>query len=283
VDKALNRVLAVPNWSFFDPGLCEVARGILAAEQVQIHYCRGDVDHQRTVIAFSGDQEEVFHSMDALVGKLLPMIDLQVQNGVHPRVGSLDVAPFILLAGSEYELIAKVKTWAALFSDQFGIPIRFYEKAAEPGNEQRLPYLRGQKGKVVQPPDFGAKGSAKWGTTITGVRDFLLATNLNLATSDLSIAKKIARTIRERRDSGDKGFEGVRALGFALVSRKLVQVSLNFTEPDLTTFDDLYSFVKTAADQLEVAIAEAELIGVIRQRDLPGATLLTVEPSQVVH
>ena len=83
---SLNQILAVPNWSFFDPQLCLGVRDILAGLPLQIHYVQGDVDHQRTVTAFSGRQDVVFEAMKLVAGHLLPNINLESQHGVHPRV-----------------------------------------------------------------------------------------------------------------------------------------------------------------------------------------------------
>lgn len=280
---SVNRVVAVPNWSFYDPLLTESAKKLLQTMDVTIHYCQGDQDHQRTVTAFSGPQPAVFRAISDLAGIFLPQIDLQAQKGVHPRVGALDVCPYVLVKGDEQNLIQECRAWAAKFSAHFNIPTYLYEKAAFPGREFRLPYLRGQMGAVLQEPDHGQQPNSRWGTTIVGVRDFLLAVNIDLNTKDLSIAQKIAREIRHEREKENLIFKGVRALGFRLESRNLTQLSLNMTKPDDTTFDQVYEFVaRTLQDRFKTNIAGTELIGVIRPQDAKTATQLTISPEQVV-
>lgn len=283
MDHALNRILAVPNWSFYDPNLCLGVREILSGLPVQIHYCQGDVDHHRTVIAFSGKQDAVFVAMNLVADHLLPNIDLVSQRGVHPRVGALDVAPFVLLDGSERELISATNQWAADFSSRFEIPVHLYEKSASPGMEHRLPYLRGQVGHTEQLPDFGSLEHRQFGTTIVGVRDFLLAANLNLATDDIKAVRATAKELRFQRDRGRTELIGVRALGFELKNRNMTQLSLNFTNPDATTFDAVFEIASDLLIEEPIFVGETELIGVIRERDLAGATQLNYDPSQVVH
>jgi hypothetical protein len=279
---SLNRILAVPNWSFYNPALCEVGRRILEASNVKVHYCKGDFDHQRTVTAFSGSQSDVFHGLSSLTATFLPEIDLSIQQGVHPRVGALDVAPFVLLEGSESQLIDVVIAWSDSFSRQFEVPIHLYEKAAKIGNEYRLPHLRGQVGSLEQLPDFGSLGHPQWGTSVVGVRDFLLAANLNLASDEIASVRAVAKEMRFQRDQGRPELLGVRALGFELKSRNMTQLSLNFTNPDATTFDAVFEIASELLVDEPIFVAETELIGVIRPKDLEGATHLTYDPSQVV-
>ena len=282
MDNPLNKVIAIPNWSFFDPDLCQKGRNTVAETGLKIHYFKGDIDHERTVTAFSGDQDAVFKAMDRLCEVLLPQIDLKFQQGVHPRVGALDVAPFVLLEGSELDLISATRTWAYSFSMRFRVPTHLYERAARQGNEYRLPYLRGQMGELEKLPDFGSLEHEKWGTTIVGVRSFLLAANLNLATGNIIEVREVAKELRAQRDNGNQALAGVRALGFKLNSRGITQLSLNFTNPDETTFDAAFEIAESLLAQKAIFVIETELIGVIRSKDVPGARHLTIEPSQVV-
>ena len=279
----MNRILAVPNWSLYDDFVEKQARSILSDVEVTVHYCQGDFDHQRTVTAFSGRQINVFQAIGQLADFLLPKIDLQVQRGVHPRSGALDVAPFVILEGSEKGLIEGAISWAAQFSERYDIPVHLYEKAAREGQEKRLPYLRGQMGEVPKLPDFGSIDHPKWGTTVVGVRDFLLAANINYAFDDLPLVQYVAKELRFLRDHGNQTLQGVRALGFPLKSEGMTQLSLNLTQPDLTSFDAVLEIANELLDGYEVFQIETELIGVIRPRDLEGAKQLTYEPSQVVR
>ncbi len=278
----MNKVVAIPNWSFFDSDLCQEARKTVAELGLSIHYFKGDIDHERTVTAFSGDQDTVFKGMDRLCEVLLPKIDLKFQQGVHPRIGALDVAPFVLIEGLESDLISATQTWSESFSLRFRVPTHLYEKAARKGSEYRLPYLRGQMGELEKLPDFGSLEHEQWGTTIVGVRDFLLAANLNLASDNITAVKDVAKRLRYQRDCGNQALSGVRALGFKLSSQGITQLSLNFTNLDATTFDSAFEIAEALLAEQTIFVIETELIGVIRSKDVQGARHLTIEPSQVV-
>ena len=270
------KILAVPNWTFFDPELCE--RGIRhSCGGVIVHYAQGDVDHGRTVTAFSGESAAVFDAMDALCDNFLSDIDLR-KGGVHPFSGALDVAPFVLLEGSESELIPMIRDWASSLFDRRVIPVRLYEKAARPGKEHRLPVLRGQLGPFTAPFDFGHVEHPQWGYSVVGVRDFLLAVNFNFPMTSLAKVRELAREIRALREDGDPEFEGVRSLAFQLRQRGFAQLSLNLTVPDRTSVDQLCNWV---GNKTNIAFA-TELIGVIREVDLPKSTCLSPAWSQIV-
>lgn len=268
--------LAIPNWSFYNPALAVEADQVLGNLGCRVHYCQGDPDHRRTVSGFSGSNESVFEGMRRLCNLLLPSIDLTAPSGVHPRSGALDVAPFVRLSPS-LNLQEHIDDLGSWLWGEFKVPVRLYEQSAKPGREAKLPVLRGQVGHFKQPFDFGMEANLRWGTTIMGIRDFLLATNIDIANEDVTSVRKVAKEIRLRREERDPIFVGVRALAFPLASRNLTQLSLNLTQPDITSFDDVFSFV---AEQLPVQ--RTELIGVIRRADLPKCTQLTVDPRQVV-
>ncbi|HLO99317.1 MAG TPA: hypothetical protein VK171_12030 [Fimbriimonas sp.] len=271
------RALAVPNWSFYEPELAARAERLLVAQGCRVHYCQGDIDHQRTVTGFSGPLATVSESLIKLCELLLPSIDLSGPHGVHPRVGALDVAPFVSLGTPLHELLPAVESVACQIWEKFQVPVRLYEKSTRSGNESRLPVLRGQVGEIKTPPDFGDAPHPKWGTTIVGVRDFLLATNIELPGSSMHFCRQLAKEIRIRREGGNSKFRGVRALAFHLESRGTWQLSLNFTDPDATSFDEVFGFVEEFTP-----VVGTELIGVIRQRDLPKCTKLAVDARQVV-
>jgi glutamate formiminotransferase len=254
--KELAKVLAVPNWS-------AVGLSLPDPFDLAVHYHQGDPDHQRTVTAYSGLAGEVEAATLALAAAWLPQLDLRTQHGVHPRIGALDVCPFV------GEIV--VPTVAQRFWREFGIPVTLYEKSA-PGRS--LPDVR----RGLYPPDFGSAPHPQWGVTVMGQRDFLIALNVNLPTTDLTIARSVARQIRLNREAGVPNFSGVRALAFSLDSQQMTQISMNITRPDEVSIDELVGWIR---NQLPVSGA-TELIGVIRRRDLATATVLEVQDSQVV-
>jgi glutamate formiminotransferase len=278
------RILTVPNWSLADPGLLAQMRALAELGGVNIHYWQGDVDHRRAVTAFSGDSNAVFSTLLTLAEKVKAKIDLSRHHGVHPRIGFLDVVPFLPLEGDRDWLVEMTHVWAKTYARDLGVPVYLYEHSAQEGRPKTLPEYR-SKAFVADPlrPDFGGlPWPVSFGATVVGVRDPLLAVNVNLATKDVEVAKSIARDIRDGRKSGDARFVGVRALGFALDSVGLVQVSMNMTAPGETSFDEVCAFIEHAANARGVQLAGTELIGVIRREDVDRASLLTIDPAQIV-
>lgn len=283
------RLLAVPNWSHADKELLNRMRFIAEVAGVKIHYWQGDVDHQRSVTAFSEHYDTVLATMLELAELVKGEVNLDGHRGVHPRIGFLDVAPFVLLPAPGIEsdldwLVEVVRVWAKTYSRDLGIPVYLYERSAGENRPLSLAEYRSPK-FVSEPlqPDFG---SLPWpprlGATVVGVRDFLLAVNIDLKTSDLRHAKKFAKRIRLARESGRPEFLGVRALGFELESRGLTQLSMNFTRSDGTGFDRVFEIVSEWVEKDQIEIDGTELIGVIRRVDLPKSKMLKVDPDQIV-
>ena len=288
------RLLAVPNWSFGrDRRLLADCKDALTALGLDVHYCDSQVDQNRTVTAFSGQHDLVGQGLFTLSEMILPGIDLNRHVGVHPRIGGLDVCPFIALEPPKTKLRAqKLREWvegvASQFATQYETPVFLYEKSERGRHESDLPSLRrGGFGGLLErtlDPDFGPHSAhPRLGATVIGWREFLVTINVNLANVDADPAKRIAQRIRELRSDGDTRMLGVRALGFPLASRDLSQISLNLTLPDLTPIDPILSYVTSVAQAMGSEVAYTELVGVIRDTDLPHATLIAPRPEQVVH
>ncbi|HEY3782739.1 MAG TPA: hypothetical protein VGL56_16775 [Fimbriimonadaceae bacterium] len=285
------RILTVPNWSFGrERTLFRQFGDQFPGEGIALHYLEADIDHNRTVTAFSGEAELVFAKLEELCELAFGVIDLNRHIGVHPRIGALDVCPFVALPEWEVpfaELDQMVNNFGQNLALKYELPVFLYERSEKGRHEADLPSLRkggfgGLIGKELR-PDFGPKlAHPHLGVTILGVRDFLIAFNVNLQSEEPIIAKELAKRIRTLRLDGDERFLGVRALGFPLSSRQLIQVSLNLTLPDLTSVDPIVDWIQKAAAEADVKIAGTELIGVIRQRDVAGAKRLQVKPNQIV-
>ena len=248
-------MLTVPNWSFYDPPLARRIADELTARGLNVHYCQGDEDHGRTVTAFSGSFLDLASAILWIADLVFPSIDLRVHRGVHPRIGALDVCPFIGLP--PYPSLAE---FAALFEERYGVPVSLYGHSGSAS----LTSLR-RDGVVA----------SRWGSTVMGFRDWLLAVNFSLPGQDVALVKRLAREIRVRRNAGDELFAGVQALGFRLEIADLAQLSLNFTRPDETSVDDVRAWLPATG-------WIPELIGVIREQDLPNATCLRPTPSQII-
>jgi glutamate formiminotransferase len=286
------RVLTVPNWSFGrNRTLLRRFETILSRSDLKVHFLAGDVDHNRTVSAFSGEERPVLDALLELSAEAFDAIDLSHHMGVHPRIGALDVCPFVPLDQEPDGVLtcnALVERFSATLAGRFGVPVFLYEKSERGRHEADLPSLRhGGFGAMLDRqlhPDFGPEmAHPRLGVTVAGTRDFMLAVNVNLRTEDPALAKRLAKVVRGLRTEGDTRFLGVRAQGWPLVSRKLSQVSFNVTLPDLTDVDPIVEWVIQEAKKSHVTMDDTELIGVIRPQDLPGATRLKIQPDQVVY
>jgi glutamate formiminotransferase len=312
------RTLTVPNWSFGrDRDLLGRFRTVLEDSGLTLHYLQSDVDHNRTVSAFSGEDTAVLGALERLCELAFERIDLNRHVGVHPRIGALDVCPFVplpeipsrlpVLPGSAEEsaintqpsaasgaasipperLLAEVETFAAKVASRYQVPVFLYEKSERGRHEADLPSLRkggfgSLEGQELN-PDFGPSHvHPQLGVSVIGIRDFLTAINVNLAGEDPAAAKAIAQEIRSLRASGDHRFLGVRALGFPLASMGMSQVCLNLTLPDITAVDPIVGWVMGAAADRGRKYMGTELVGVIRRGDLPGATRLKITDAQVI-
>jgi len=225
-----------------------------------------DPDHNRSVITFLGLPESVLSGARALATAVLPEIDMREHSGEHPRLGALDVVPFIPLRGMETERAVQIaREFGHWLGDQ-GVPIYYYEDAATRPERMSLPKIR--KGqyeslpeKLADPewaPDEGpAVFNARSGATVTGARFPLVAFNVNLRTDDIEIAQTIARAVRHING----GYRYVRGMGFALADRGMVQVSMNLVNYVGTPIPRVLETIRSEAARYGVQVAGTELIG----------------------
>ncbi|MGD0021463.1 MAG: glutamate formimidoyltransferase [Smithellaceae bacterium] len=238
----------------------------------------GDADHNRSVFTFLGKPEDVLEAALAACGKALELIDMRKQTGVHPRLGAVDVVPFIPLATARMKDAVDL---AHLFGRQlyarFGVPVYFYGQAAMvPWRNELADVRRGGyealAGKMTireDAPDFGKpEFNAQAGATAVGARELLVAYNINLTCADLRLAQKIASQIREK--SG--GLKHVRAIGVILKSRGIAQVSINLTDCKKMPLKAIYDKVEKLAAERGVKILESELIGLVPKCAFAGTT-----------
>ena len=224
-------------------------RDLLEGASVELHYCQADIDHNRTVTAFSGQAGQVLGALDGLCQLVMPSVNLQRHTGVHPRIGALDVLPFVALPGGlpEHELVLLSRGVASWLSETFEVPVFLYDKSATKPHAD-LPHFRkggfgGMLGRELE-PDFGPTAvHPHMGATVVGVRDFLVALNVNFRGSNLAVVETIAAHVRERRKARVPGWSGVRALGLPLAAQEMVQVSLNITKPDQTPIDPIVEWI----------------------------------------
>lgn len=251
---------------------------ITAVPGVLLLHRTSDPDHNRSVITFAGPEEVVLEAAVRAAIKSAQTIDLTRHKGVHPRLGSLDVLPFVPLGDTPLSTCVGIAHRAGeRIWREAGVPVYFYEAAARQPDRIRLEDVRrgqfeGLREAVMldetRQPDLGGPTlHPTAGAVIVGARKFLIAFNVNLHTTDLSVAKDIARAIR----TSSGGFPAVKALGFALPSRGQVQVSMNLTDFDQTPLHVVYQAVARLAADRGVEVAHSELIGLIPRRALEQA------------
>ena len=229
-----------------------------------------DTDHNRSVITFIGDRPSVAEAAFQGAKAAVALIDMNRHHGAHPRVGALDVLPFIPIQGVAMEDCVAL-AWAVgkRIADELQVPVYLYEAAATRPDRKALPDVRrgeyeGLKVEIEtnpdRKPDFGpSRFHPTAGACIVGARPVLIAWNVNLKTKDIGIAKRIAKAIRE----SDGGLPAVRAKGFELPDRGLVQVSMNMLDYRKTSLVEAFETIHSLAAKEGVEIAESEIIGLV--------------------
>jgi len=237
-----------------------------------------DPSHNRSVFTLAGTVGSVVEALLRLVEVSLTRIDLRQHRGVHPRLGAVDVVPFIPLDGATLADCVDVShQFAATVAGRFGIPVFLYEASASRPHRRRLEDVRrgqfeGLAAKLRQPewqPDYGpAVPHPTAGALIAGARRPLIAFNVNLTTSDVACAQAIAAVVRERGG----GLRAVKALGLPLGHRRLAQVSMNLTDFTTTGVQAAFDAVLAEARARGVDVLESELIGLIPEAALAGTS-----------
>lgn len=232
-----------------------------------------DTDHNRSVITLAGEPEAVAEAVTRGAGKAAELIDMTRQQGEHPRIGATDVIPFVPLEGvSVEECVALARRAGQELWNRYRIPVYFYEAAATHPERVNLENVRkGQfeglrEGALRDPdrsPDIGEpRLHSTAGATAVGVRKLLIAFNIHLNTSDVSVSKQIARAIRF--SSG--GLRHVKAIGVELKSRGVAQVSVNLTDFEQTPLHRVFEMVRREAERHGCAVTGSEIIGLIPRK-----------------
>ena len=225
-----------------------------------------DPDHNRSVLTLAAPPAPLVEGLLAAALAARDASDLREHRGVHPRLGAIDVVPLVALAGAD--LPVAVRAAASLASRLWevgGIPSFLYGHASPAGLS--LPMVRQRAFAGLEPSVGGPGPHTSAGAAAVGARGVLVAYNVNLASDDLGAARDIARAVRE----SNGGLPHLRALGLALPSRGIVQVSMNLTEPLLTTVEAAFSAVVDLAAARGIAVLESELVGLVPRRALPAS------------
>lgn len=247
--------------------LVEAIQSIESACVLDTHI---DPDHNRSVITFVASSGKVVDAAVKAVATAAELIDMRTHQGVHPRLGATDVLPFVPVRGVSIDDCAALAHQAGQrIAEELKIPVFFYERAArkpdcvnlEDVRRGALELLREQI--AVEParaPDFGplvVHDTA--GAIAVGARPFLIAFNVNLKTTDVTVARKIARAVRARQG----GLPFVKALGFELSTRGLVQVSMNIVNYEVTGMTQAYEAVRRQAELVDAEIVSTEIVGLV--------------------
>ncbi|WP_313341348.1 glutamate formimidoyltransferase [Sedimentibacter sp.] len=228
-----------------------------------------DEDHNRSVVTIVGEPEALKVAMVEAIGKAVELIDLTKHEGQHPRMGAVDVVPFIPIRNvtvEEADALAKEVAKAA--SEAYGLPFFLYEKSASAPHRENLANIRkgqfeGMTEKMKDEqwiPDFGPSTiHPTAGVTAIGARMPLVAYNVNLGTNNLEIASKIAKNVRFMNG----GFRYVKALGIELEDRGIVQVSMNLTDYTKTSIYRVFETVKMEAERYGVNVVGSEIVGLV--------------------
>ncbi len=247
----------------------------------------------RTVVTFAGPLEAVEEAAFRSIAQAAELIDMRVQQGEHPRMGATDVCPFVPLEGSTMEdCIDVARRLGARVGAELGIPVYLYEYAASQGRRSLADVRRGEyEGLADRPdaPDFGPRYNASSGATAVGARQFLIAYNINLNTTDRRLAHRVAQAVREtgapkRSEDGailkdgegktvfEPGrFKEVKGIGWFIDEYRRAQVSLNLTDFEISPLHEVFEAAREEAAALGMRVTGSELIGLIPRRALLAA------------
>jgi len=266
----LRLVECVPNFSEGrrEEVIESIADAIRKTPGVTLLDVESNPDHNRSVISFVGEPGPVKDAALASSQKAIELIDLRNHKGEHPRMGAVDVVPFVPLSGATMEdCVTLARAFGQEFAEKFHVPVFLYEEAATVPERRNLADVRegefeGLREKIgkdpAKKPDFGPENiHLTAGATAVGAREILIAFNVNLGTSNLDIAKKIAHQLRAK----DGGLAYVKALGFELKERGIVQVSMNLTNYRKSQVFKAYELVKLFADRHGVPVIGSEVVG----------------------
>jgi glutamate formiminotransferase / 5-formyltetrahydrofolate cyclo-ligase len=259
----------VPNFSEGrDPAFLEEIRGVLAQFPVRVLDLSMDADHNRADCTFLGEPDAVEACALALAARAVELIDMRRHTGAHPRMGAVDVVPFVPIRGLTMEETVEIaRRFGRTFAEAHAVPVFFYEESCTSEARRNLADVRrgeyeGMAEKLRDPAwlvDAGPQAfNERSGVTAVGARMPLIAFNVNLRTGDLEVAKRIADAVRHARG----GLRYVKAMGLAL-EEGIVQVSMNLVDYRQTPIHRALELVKVEAARYGVAVKECELVGMV--------------------
>lgn len=268
----MNKIIeCVPNFSEGrDKQIIEkIADAFRANDNVKLLDYSSDADHNRSVITVAGEPEALKEAVIEAIGRSVELINLNNHSGQHPRMGAVDVVPFIPIKNVTMdEAIALSKEVGKAVGEKFNLPVFLYEKSATQPHRENLANVRrgeyeGLKDKMLLPdwrPDFGPlQPHPSAGAVAVGARMPLVAYNVNLGTSNLEIATAIAKKVRHIGG----GLRFCKAMGVELLERGITQVSMNLTDYTKTSIYRAHEMVRMEAKRYGVTVVGGEVIGLV--------------------
>jgi glutamate formiminotransferase len=265
----LNEIIeCVPNFSTSDPKVVEQILGELktARNAFLLDYTFDDY-YNRLVVSFVGDKRSVLEAMLKMASKAIELIDMRNHKGQHPRIGAVDVVPFIPIKNATIEdCVRLARKFGKTLAQKHGVPVYLYGEAATKPERRDLDWIReGEYEKlaemIVKPerkPDFGpAKPHPTAGATITGARKVMAGFNVNLGTADLKIAKKIAKALHSKKG----GLSNVKAMAAYIPEKNITQVGMSITDFEATPLYRVFELLKIEASRYNVPIIGSEFCG----------------------
>ena len=260
---------AVPNFSEGRRSdvINDILRRVAAASHAKVLNVDANADANRTVLTLAGEPQEVRKSAFALFEAACDLLDMRFHHGAHPRLGAVAVCPFVPISQMTLQEAADEARKLGQQVAKLNIPVYFYEENASTAERKNLAFLRRGEyeslpAKLRQlPPDLGpmelTESVAKTGASVIGARNFLLAYNVSLNTTDTAPAKQIAARLREKNG----GLKAVKAIGWLMPGYQAAQVSFNLTDFKQTGMADVFEACKREAEKLGFAVTGSELIG----------------------
>lgn len=276
----------VPNFSEGknEESLLKLKNSLSGIANCRLLSFESDKDYNRSVATFIGNEQGILEGALAICKSAAEVIDMRTQKGVHPRLGAIDVVPFVPIKNAGMEDCIKIsEEFGKIISKELNVPVYLYESSARKKDRVNLSNIR--KGEYEELknklndencyPDFGTNFfNEKLGAIITGARSYLIAYNVNLNTDDTKYAKQIAETVREsgfvKKDKNEKiishqpgRLKNLKAMGVYLQSSNTTQVSMNLTNFNITPIHIAFEEVKKEAEKLGIKVTGSEIIGLI--------------------
>ena len=243
-----------------------VREELMKDEDLKLIDLNSDKDHNRSVFTYKGSPEAVLEGTKRLAKKAIDLIDMREHKGSHPRMGAVDVVPFIPVKDVTTDQCVETAKKFGKFLASLGVPVYYYEDAQEDASRKSLVKIRKGQYEALEEkiksgsllPDEGPKEfNAKSGATVVGSRFALIAFNINLDTEDIEIGKKIVKAIR----GSSGGYREVRSIALEIPEKKQIQVSMNLTNYEKSPIHRVYETIKSELTRYNVNIASTELVG----------------------